>query len=103
MRKIILVAALTLSLGACGKSKWDKALSAMEDAKDTVCKCTDKKCVEDAQKALFEKLEPMMKDDDKEKPPKEVDEKGKKLMEDMEACEKKIKDDAKKGDAPKTP
>ncbi|SRR5258708_5660700 len=102
MRNIFVVAALTLSLGACGKSKWDKALSAMEDAKDKVCKCTDKKCAEDAQKELFEKLEPMMKDDDKEKPPKDVDEKGEKLMKELQDCEKKIGKDAK-SDAPKTP
>ncbi len=105
MRNIILVAGLSLALAACGKSKWDKALSAMEDAKDKVCKCADKKCAEDAQKELFEKLEPMMKDSDKDdKPPKDVDEKGDKLMKEMQDCEKKLKDGAKKdGDAPKTP
>ena len=96
MRKIMLTAVLTLSIAACGKSKWDKALSAMEDAKDKVCACKDKKCADDAQKELFEKLEPMMKDSDKdEKPPKDVDEKGEKLMKELQDCEKKIGKDAK--------
>ncbi len=105
MRKFIVVAGLIAGLTACGKSKWDKALSLMEDERDAVCKCADVKCARDAKKAIEEKLEAIAKDMGKdEEPPKDIMEKGDKIEKEMKECMKKLKDADKGGaDAPKTP
>jgi len=46
IRTLILAATTTLALGACGKSKIDKMISAESDWKDKVCACSDKDCAD---------------------------------------------------------
>lgn len=54
IRTLIIGAALTLSLGACSKSKFDKLLSEADSYTDKMCACTDKECTDKVHKEFKE-------------------------------------------------
>lgn len=92
---------MLLALGACKKSKWDKAMSDMEGFRDKMCACKDKACTEDVHKSYREWQKSLMTDMGKdEKPPDNIIEKGDKIEGEMKDCRRKYRDDKPAGGDP---
>jgi hypothetical protein len=90
MIKKLVVIASVLALGACGKSKWDSALNDFEGLKDRMCDCKEASCAEAVEKDIDTWKSSLKDKMHGERPPKDIDERGAKLRQEMRECERKI-------------
>jgi hypothetical protein len=93
MRNWMIAALCTMSLAACGKSKFEKAMAEEGDYKDKLCACTDKDCTEKVwkdYKAWDDKAKNDFTEDDIKNVSEDQMKRAEKQDEELKACHHKF-------------
>lgn len=93
MRNWMIAALCTMSLAACGKSKFEKAMAEEADYKDKLCACTDKDCTDKVwkdYKAWDDKMKSEFSEDDIKNVSEDQMKRAEKQDDELKACHRKF-------------